>query len=160
MSNLLLFLERILPHQWWVALLTAWARLRSAVSVRTGESYGWVWKRDVKPFDQATCQRFLRQDFLPTFEQAAHDLPQPHEVDHILALVWIHSPESQRMHNLKLSFPMEQLEEIKQKVADDLLALVPMDLRKGTRIGFVLSNVAEVALYSFLDGVTMLQEIE
>jgi hypothetical protein len=141
-------------------LLTAWARLRSAVAGQSGESYGWIWDREGETFGREACQRLLREDLLPAFERAARELPQPYDVDRLLALVWIHSPEGQPMHRLRLDFPMGQMEGAKQKIADQLLALTPMDLRRGAQIGFVLSNVVDVALYGFHGGMTTVRKMD
>ncbi len=143
-----------------MALLTSWARLCSAIGGQTSESHGWIWDRDEAAFDRLACRRLLREDLLPAFERAARGLPQPYDVDRLLALVWIHSPEGQPLHRLRLDFPMEQVEETKQKITDALLSLTPMDLRKGAHIGFALANVSEAALYRFQGGMTTLRTID
>lgn len=149
MSKLLLFSKRFLPYPWWIALLNIVARLRCRFGGRRGEAYGWIWDRDDMILSREECQHLLSDDLLPTFEHAARNLPQPYEVNHLLALVVINTPEGQPMQRTEFSFPLDQLDSAKQRISDFLLAQTPMSLRRGSQIGFVVSNIAELALVSF-----------
>jgi len=161
MSKLLLFLKRFLPYPWWIALLNVVARLRCRFGGRRGEAYSWIWDRDDAIFGREECQHLLDEHLLPAFEYAVHNALQPYGVDHFLALVVINAPEGQPMRRMEFNFTPDQLDSAKQRISDFLLSQTPISLRKGSQIGFVVSNIAEIALVGFAyERMTIFQTIE
>lgn len=53
------------------------------------------------------------------------------------------------IHRTQFHFPLDELDVPKERVAGFLLAQTPINLRNGSQIGFVVSNVAELALLRF-----------
>lgn len=155
-----MLLRRILPHRWWMALLMFWARLRCAIDGQMGESYGWIWDREGATFDRVACQRLLHEEILPTFERITRGLPQPYGVDRFLALVWFNSPSGYPEHRVKFDFSMAQLKEARERIAAEMLSLMPMEMRRGTQMGFIVANVSEMTLYGFRSEMTRLRSID
>lgn len=161
MTKLLLFLRRFLPYPWWIALLNIVARLRCRLGGRRGEAYGWIWDRDDAIFSCKECQRLLNEQLLPAFEDVVHKAPQPYGVDHFLALIVINTPEGQPMRRMEFDFPLDQLDSAKQRISDFLLAQTPISLCRGSQIGFVVSNVAQLTLVGFAyDRMTIFRTIQ
>jgi hypothetical protein len=149
MSKLLLFSKMFLPYTWWIALLRIIARLRCRFGGRRGEAYGWIWDQDDAIFGLEECQHFLDEYLLPAFEYAVHNALQPYGVNHFLTLIVINTPEGQPMWRIEFNFALDQLDSAKQRMSDFLLAQAPISLRKGSQIGFVVSNIAELTLVDF-----------
>jgi hypothetical protein len=124
-----------------------------------GESYGWIWDQEGVTFDRAACRHLLREEILPTFEQMTRDLPRPYDVDRFLALVWVHSPSGYPEHRVRFAFSLDHLEEARGRIGQEFLSLMPMEMRRGTQMGFIVVNVAEMALYGSRSEMTRLRTI-
>jgi hypothetical protein len=162
MSKLLLSLKKMfLPYTWWIALLSIIARLRCRFGSRRGEAYSWIWDQDDTIFGLEECQHFLDEHLLPAFEYAVRNALQPYGVDHFLTLIMINTPEGQPMWRIEFNFALDQLDSAKQRISDFLLAQAPISLRKGSQIGFVVSNIAELTLVDFAyERMTLFRTIE
>ena len=65
------------------------------------------------------------------------------------------------MRRMEFNLTPDQLDSAKQRISDFLLAQTPISLRKGSQIGFVVSNIAEIALVGFAyERMTIFQTIE
>jgi hypothetical protein len=73
----------------------------------------------------------------------------------------INAPEGQPMWRIEFNFALDQLDSAKQRISDFLLAQAPISLRRGSQIGFVVSNIAELTLVDFAyERMTIFRTIE
>lgn len=68
---------------------------------------------------------------------------------HLLVQVVITTQETHPMRSSHFDFPLAELDQAKERVSGFLLAQTPINLHKGSHIGFVISSVAELTLISF-----------
>jgi len=149
MRKQVLFLKGFIPYSWWIAMLTSVGYVRLRLGRFEGIRHSWIWDNEDGILSHKVCQRLLEKEFFRFFESATRGAPQLHGIDRLFTLITIHSPELELISKKEFFFKLEQLDEVKQRVFDFLLTQTPMNIRRGTFIGFKVSSLTELTLLDF-----------